>query len=217
MSIGIVIADDHKIVREGLRAMLEKQSDFEVLGEAENGRAIIHVCMQLKPQVVIMDIAMPDLNGIEATHQLLRDLPDVCVIGLSMHFDKRYISKMLQAGARGYLRKACASEDVVRAIRTVTQGKYYIGDGTSSITIKDKDQYLKNNPPLDLTVLTPKEKEILQLIAEGNLTKEIAFQLNLSTKTVEKHRYNIMEKLNMHNIADLTKFAIMEGLTTLER
>lgn len=217
MSIGIILADDHKIVREGLRALLEKQPDFDVIGEAENGRDTIQLALQLVPDVVIMDITMPDLNGIEATQRLTHELPEVRVIGLSMHYDKRYIIKMLSAGAWGYLRKACASEEVIRAIHTVMSGKYYISDGTSSITVKNKEQYLKANQPLDFSVLTPKEREILQLITEGKLTKEIAYELHLSVKTVEKHRYNVMEKLNMHSVAELTKFAITEGMTTLEK
>lgn len=217
MSIGIIIADDHKIMREGLRVLLEKQRDFDVLGEAENGRTAVQLAIQLSPDVVLIDIAMPDLNGIDATHQLAADVPGAKVIGLSMHFDKKYVAKMLNAGASGYLRKACASEEVIRAIHTVMNGKIYISDGTSNITVKNKDQYLMTNQPVDLTVLTPKEKEILQLISEGKLTKEIANDLNLSIKTIEKHRSNIMEKLKLRSIAELTKFAIIEGITSLEK
>jgi DNA-binding NarL/FixJ family response regulator len=139
------------------------------------------------------------------------------VIGLSMHFDKRYVARMLNAGAVGYLRKACASEEVIQAIRTVLKGKYYISDGISNVTVKTKEQYLQKTEYVDLTTLTPKEKEVLQLIAEGKLTKEIAFDLNLSVKTVEKHRYNIMDKLKIHSVAELTKFAIIEGITSLEK
>ena len=217
MSIGIIIADDHKIVREGLRVLLEKQQDFDVLGEAENGRTALQLAVQLKPDIVLIDIAMPDLNGIDATQQLATDVPGAKVIGLSMHFDKRYVARMLNAGASGYLRKACASEEVIKAIHTVMNGKFYISDGTSNITVKNKEQYLVTNQLVDLTLLTPKEKEILQLISEGKLTKEIANDLNLSIKTIEKHRSNIMEKLKIRSIAELTKFAIIEGITSLER
>jgi DNA-binding NarL/FixJ family response regulator len=157
------------------------------------------------------------MNGIEATEELLTDNPDVKVIGLSMHFDRRYIARMLNAGGRGYLRKACSSEEVIRAIRTVVAGKFFISDGVSNVTVKNKEQYIQKNPLPDVSILTPKEKEILQLIAEGKLTKQMAADLNLSVKTVEKHRYNIMEKLNIHGIADLTKFAILEGIASLEK
>ena len=216
VTIGILLADDHKIVREGLRALLETQARFEVLGEADNGRTIIELARKLKPDVVIMDVAMPDLNGINATEQLTLELPEIKVIGLSMHFDKRYVSRMLNAGAYGYLRKACASEELIRAIQTVMNNRYYISDGTSSITVKEKEQYLHSDAAVDLSVLTPKEREVLQLVAEGKLTKEIALLLNASIKTVEKHRTTIMEKLKLHSIADLTKYALREGLTSLD-
>jgi len=215
MNIDILIADDHRIMREGLRALLEKQLDFDVLGEADDGRTIVQLAQQLRPDVVIMDISMPTLNGIEATQQLLETLPQIRVIGLSMHFEKRFVDKMLKAGAYGYLRKVCSSEEVIRALRTVMAGKFYISDGISNVTVKTREQYFASTKATDVSILTPKEREILQLIAEGKLTKQIAYGLSLSVKTVEKHRHNIMEKLGLHSIAELTKFAINEGMTTL--
>ena len=187
-----------------------------MIGEAENGQAVLQLVRQLKPDVIIMDIAMPGLNGIEATRQLTTELPHVKVIGLSMHFDKRFIVKMLHAGAVAYLQKACAFEEVIRAIHTVVQGKYYISDGVSHMTIKDKDQYLETTQLPDVSVLTPRERHILQLIAEGKLTKEIAVQIHLSVKTVEKHRQHIMGKFHVRGVADLTRIAMREGLISPE-
>jgi DNA-binding NarL/FixJ family response regulator len=211
-----MLADDHKIVRQGLRALLEGEPGFDVVGETEDGRSTVQLARQLRPDIIIIDVSMPDLNGIDATRLIHQEMPEVKTIGLSMHFEKRYVARMLDAGARGYLRKACTSEEVIRAIRTVLTGRYYISDGTSSFTLKDKSEFLGSESTPDITQLTPKEREVLQLVAEGKLTKEIATFLNLSAKTVEKHRHQIMEKLHIHSVAELTKFAIREGMTSLE-
>lgn len=215
-TITIMLADDHKIVRQGLRALLESEPGLEVVGETADGRSTVQLARQLRPDVVIIDVSMPDLNGIDATRLIHDEDPGVRMIGLSMHFEKRYVARMLDAGARGYLRKACTSEEVIRAIRTVAAGKFYISDGTSSFTMKDASEFPGRNAAPDISQLTPKEREVLQLVAEGKLTKEIATFLNLSPKTVEKHRHQIMEKLRIHSVAELTKFAIREGMTSLE-
>jgi two-component system, NarL family, response regulator NreC len=216
MSIKILLADDHKIVREGLRMLLSKQSDFEILGEANTGRSAVTLALQLIPDVIIMDITMPDLNGIDATEQLMKKLPALKIIGLSMHFDKRFITKMLKAGASGYLRKACASDDIILAIQTVLAGKFFIGDGSSNMTINDKQQYLENTIQSNTEALTTRERELLQLIAEGKLTKEISEILRISIKTVEKHREHLMKKLNMRNLTELIRYAIKEGIIALD-
>ena len=203
MSIRILLADDHKIIREGLRSLIEKQSDMEVVAEAGNGRAAVQLAQQLRPDVLIMDITMPDLNGIDATKQIIHYAPGVKVIALSVHSDSRFVTRILEAGASGYLLKDCAFEELATAIRAVTADQDYV---CSSVT-----------PELSFTfVLTPREREVLQLLAEGRSTKQIASSLHLSLKTVETHRRNIMEKLKVNSVAELTKYAIREGLTSLE-
>ena len=218
MSVKIILADDHKIMREGLRSLLEQKSDLSVVAEADNGRSTVELALKHLPDVVIMDITMPDLNGIDATRQILAAEPKIKVIALSVHSDKRFVSKMFAAGASGYLRKDCATEELIQAIRTVLQHKTYISPSIADTVIKE---YLGGTPPerqqLSAGVtLTAKEREILQLVAEGNSTKEIAAALNVSTKTIETHRQNIMDKLDIRSIAELTKFAIREGLTDLD-
>ena len=216
MRIKILLADDHKVVREGLRRLLGEQSNLEIIGEADTGRSAVLLALQLHPDVVIMDITIPDLNGIEATEQLMKKLPDVKIIALSMHFDKRFITKMLKAGASGYLRKACTTDDIILAIRTVIDGRCIIGDGSTNVTISDKRQYLENMSSPDTEALTARERELLQLIVEGILTKEIAEKLNISTKTVDKHRQNLMKKLNTRSPAELLRYAIREGIVSLD-
>lgn len=215
MSIKVVLSDDHKIVREGLRALLEKESDIEVVGEARDGRAAINMVDDLSPHVVVMDVLMPDLNGVEATRQIINKYPNIKVIGLSMYTDKRFILSMLKAGALGYLLKDCASEELVQAIRSVSVGKHYISTTISNIIIEDYVHKVQLEDSHLLNVLTPREQEVLQLLAEGNTTREIASLLSVSMKTVETHRMQIMKKLNMHSVAELTKYAIREGLTPL--
>jgi DNA-binding NarL/FixJ family response regulator len=216
MKIKIILADDHKIVREGLRILLEKHPDIEIIGEADDGEALLPIVRKLQPDIILMDISMPNLNGIEATKQITREFPKYKIIGLSMHFEKRFIAKMLMAGAHGYLRKACASEQIIQAIQTVSNGKYFISDGDSSSIFNNKQQYLDDAHSSEGAVLTPREKEILKLLAEGKLTKEIAIDLDLSIKTIEKHRENLMNKLNIRSIAKLITYAITEGIIPLE-
>ncbi len=216
MSIKILISDDHKIIREGLRSLIAQEPDMEIVAEAENGRIALDMVQQLSPDIIIMDVTMPDMNGIEATKKILTDCPQIKVIALSMHSDKRYVTEMLNAGAMGYLLKDCAFEELTHAIRTVIDNRTYLSPGIAGIVIEDYIRNLPLNRYSASTVLTSREREVLQLIAEGMTTKQIAARLNVSTKTIETHRRQIMDKLNIHSIAELTKFAIREGLTSLD-
>ncbi|MDH5202517.1 MAG: response regulator transcription factor [Nitrospirota bacterium] len=216
MSIKILLADDHKIVREGLRSLLEKQPDMEVVAEAKDGRTIVELAMERLPNVVIMDIAMPGLNGIEATHKIIARTPGIKVVALTMHSDRRFIVEMLKAGATGYLLKDCAFEELTYAIRAVVANRTYISPQLADTVIKD---YVRFFPNIDFSVfslLTSREREVLQLLSEGKSTKQIASSLQLSVKTIETYRQQIMDKLDIHSIAELTKYAIREGLTTFE-
>jgi DNA-binding NarL/FixJ family response regulator len=212
----IVIADDHRIVRQGLRSLVEKENDLEVVGMAANGRQALQMTRRLIPDVVIMDISMPDLNGIDATSQIVKEVSGVKVIALSMHSEKQLIDGMLRAGAAGYLLKESAFEELIKAIRIVCGGKKYLSPDVTDIVLRD---YL--NPSIDndypLTPdLTLREREVLQLIVEGCATKEVANRLNISIKTVESHRSRIMNKLGLHTVAELTKYAVRRGITSLE-
>lgn len=216
MSIRILLADDHKITRQGLRSLLDENDDMEVLAEAENGRDAIELARKLNPDVIIMDVSMPDLNGVEATRQIIQDNHDVRVIALSMHSDTLFVSEMLKSGASGYLLKDCAFQELEQAIRTVTDGKAYLSPSISGVVVED---YLHRLSKADMSaseVLTDREREVLQLIAEGQSTKQVALKLHISAKTVETHRRQIMNKLDMHTVAELTKYAIRKGLTALE-
>ena len=216
MSIRVIIADDHRIVRQGLRSLLEKEPDMEVVAEAENGRTTLNLARELKPDVIVMDLIMPDLNGIEATRRILTEAPGVKVLALSMHSDKRFVTRALNAGASGYLLKDCAFEEMVQAIRVVATNRSYLSPEIAHIVVED---YRSHLPVTDLTVssaLTSREREVLQLIAEGKTMKEVASVLNVSVKTAETHRQQIMNKLNTRSVAELTKYAVREGLTSLE-
>lgn len=216
MSIKILLADDHRIIHDSLTPLLDKQTDIEVVGVADNGRKAVKLTQELKPDLVIMDISMPDLNGMEATRQIIAQCPRVKIIALSMNTDKRYVKGMLKAGASGYLTKGCSFEELANAIRLVAAGKKYISPEISSIVI---DEYLISpsaRGSSDSSELTMREREVLQLLAEGKKVKEIADTLFVSMKTVHVHRKHIMEKLDINNIAGLIKYAIKEGLTTVE-
>jgi DNA-binding NarL/FixJ family response regulator len=216
MSTKILLADDHAIVRDGIRALLEKDHEFKVVGEAANGREAVRLAAELRPEAVIIDIAMPDLNGIEATRQLLAAQPRLKIVALSMHADKRFVSEMLQAGASGYLRKNCAFKLLSTAIRTVMDGRHYLSPEITGIVVEGFKQRLQAPAPARAAALSPKEKEVLQLLAEGSSTKEIADALGVSGKTVDTHRQHIMDKLALRSVAELTKYAIREGLTSVE-
>jgi DNA-binding NarL/FixJ family response regulator len=217
MSIRILLADDHKITRQGLRSLLEKQQDMQVVAEAENGRIAVRLAAEMAPDVVIMDVTMPDLNGIEATRQIVEASPDIRVIALSMHSDTTFVTEMLKSGAAGYLLKDCAFEELTRAIRTVINDKIYLSPSISGVVVEDYIHRISKTAPEDSDILTDREREVLQLMAEGGSTKQIAIKLHISIKTVETHRRQIMSKLGIHTIAELTKYAIRKGLTSLEK
>jgi len=189
---------------------------MEVIGQAEDGHTTVELARELTPDVVVMDISMPDLNGIEATREIRREAPDVKVVALSMHSAKRYVTEMFKAGAVGYLLKDCDFDELARAIRTVAEGKTYVSPSISNVVVED---LVHGEEKLDATafsVLTQREREVLQLLAEGKTTKQIALRLHISPKTVEAHRLRVMNKLDIDNVALLTKYAIQEGLTSPE-
>lgn len=212
----IFIADDHRIVRDGLRALIEKENDLELVGMADNGRQALKKVRKVKPEVVIMDIAMPDLNGIDATVQIVNDVPGVKVIALSMHSEKQLIDGMLRAGASGYLLKESAFEELIKAIRIVCNGKKYLSPEVTDIILRDYLDPSGKTTSSRAAGLTVREREVLQLIVEGRSTKEIAGRINISVKTVESHRSNIMHKLDLHTVAELTKYAIRQGITSVD-
>lgn len=214
MSIRVLLADDHRIVRQGLRGLLEKEGDIEVVAEAAEGRTALRLARDMCPDVVVMDIAMPDMNGIGATRHILAQAPGVKVVTLSMHSDRRFVAEMLKAGASGYLLKDCAFEELAQAVRTVAGGQTYLSPGIAGVVIRD---YVRHLSEVDsaYSALTPREQEVLQLLAEGKTIRQIASCLQVSMKTVETHRRHIMSKLDIHSIAQLTKYAIREGLTSL--
>lgn len=206
--IRILLADDHAVVRQGFKMILGAQPDMEIVGEAGNGREATELAEELKPDLVVMDVAMPELNGIEATRRLAASLPHTRVIALSMHKDSVYVREILRAGARGYLLKDSPAGDLVAAVRAVASGQSYLSPAVSNAVLDDYRRHVTN--PIDL--LTTREREVLQMIAEGKTNKEIATVLNLSVYTVDAHRGRIMEKLNLHSINELVRFAVRNGL-----
>jgi len=216
MKTRVILAEDHQLVRECLRAALEKESDIEVVDEARNGREAVSLASQKQPRVVVMDVVMPDLNGIEATRQILSASPNIKVLALSMHSDRRFVAGMLSAGASGYVLKDCAFEELAEAIRTVASDRTYLSPGIAGVVVEDYVKQLSSGGEQHISVLTPREREVAQLLAEGKSTKAVAVALHVSPKTIETHRRQLMEKLDIHSIAELTKFAIRAGLTSLE-
>ena len=213
--IKVILADDHTIIREGLAAILQKHPDIEVVAEAGDGRTTVRLAKKLLPDVVVMDIIMPDLNGIEATRQIIPESPHIKVIALSVHSNKQFVVEMFRAGASGYLLKDCVSEELAYAIRSVAAGQNYISPQIAKLIIKNYMNNLESIGVSAFSVLTHREREVLQLLSEGKSTKQIASILAVSIKTVETHRQQIMNKLNIRSIAELTKYAIKEGLTPL--
>lgn len=215
MAVNIILADDHTLFREGLLSILNDELGFTVVAQAENGREVVKLAGKMDVDVIVMDIAMPELNGIEATSQVLHDKPGVKIIALSMHSDRHFVTGMLKAGARGYLLKDCAGSELIQAVREVLQDRYYISEEISTSVLNDYVGKLVDEGD-DVSELTGREREVLQLIAEGKATQEIAETLFISVKTVEAHRVKIKTKLKLNSIPELTKYAIREGLTSLE-
>jgi len=214
MSTRVLLADDHIILRQGLRSMLEQQPGLEVAAEADDGLQAVESARQHKPDVAIMDIHMPNLNGIEATQRIAALGCGTRVIALSMFPKKRFVAEMLKAGARGYILKDCAFDELVQAIETVMQGSVYLSREISDVVVQDYIESLDNQPG-PLHALTPREREVLQRLAEGQNSKEIAASLHLSPKTVDVHRHNIMRKLELGSFADLVKYALSEGIISM--
>lgn len=215
MSIKVLIADDHQIMRDGLRAMLEKEHDIKIVGEAVDGRMTERLARELVPDLIIMDVSMPDLNGIEATRQIVAELPGVKIIALSMHDDRRFVLNMLKAGAAGYILKDDAFKNLSKAIRMVMANKTYLSNEISDLA---QNNFLTSSTGMkstDVQLLSCREREVLQLVAEGKTSNQIAENLHISPKTVETHRQQVTLKLNIKTVAELTKYAIREGLTTL--
>jgi DNA-binding NarL/FixJ family response regulator len=212
MSIRILLAEDHRIMREGLAALLEKEPGLQVVGEAEDGRAAVRLAQELQPDVVVMDVSMSGLNGIDATRQIVAELPGVKVIALSVHADRRFIKGMLQAGASGYLLKYSASQELINAIRLVLNHRIYLSPEIAGVVVDDYTSAGADTSAF--AVLTPREREVLQLLVEGRSPREIAGAIHLGLKTVEAYRRQVMEKLGCKNMADLVKYAIREGLTS---
>jgi len=212
--ITVLLAEDHMIVREGLRRMLELEADFEVVGEAQNGRQAVELAVKLCPDVVLMDIAMPKLNGLEATRQVLKTLPATKVLILSAHSDDAYVKSATDSGAMGFLLKQTSAHDVCRSIREVQKGKTVFSPSITRRLDRLNSQSInpKGMPNKKAAQLTSREVEVLQLIAEGKANKETASELGISIKTIEKHRQALMEKLNIHDTASLTRYAISAGI-----
>ena len=206
--IRVLLADDHTILRRGVRMLIDSQPDMEVVGEAKTGREAVDTARKLRPDIVVMDVSMPELNGIEGTRQICDELPHTRIVALSMHKDSVYVREILRAGARGYLVKDSDDEDLVKAIRSVNRGEAFLSPAISDAVLTDYRKHVSN--PVDL--LTSREREILTLVAEGKTNKEIASGLNLSVYTVESHRGSVMEKLNLHNTGDIVRFALRNGL-----
>ncbi len=209
----ILLADDHIVMRTGLRALLERQPNLEVVGESENGRETVALAASLSPDVVVMDVGMPVMNGIEATQTIVTQCPTTAVVILSMHADESYVMRALKAGARGYLLKDSAAADLMGAIQAISQGKSFFSPKVSRILAEDYVRVLKQKGAVDTyDLLTSREREILQLLAEGKTNKDVATALNISPYTVETHRSHILQKLNLHNSAELVLYAVRKGI-----
>ena len=213
----ILLVDDHQIMREGLMSLMANEPDLEVVGDASDGRQAVQLAKKLKPDLVVMDISMPGLSGIEATRQILDEVERTRVLALSMHADPRFVAGALEAGAHGYMIKDCTSQELLECIRTVAGGGTYLSPQVAEVVVKGFVRRLgeeTGTPPA--SVLTPREREVLQLLVEGHTVKAIAERIHLGVKTVETHRRNIMEKLGLKNMVDLIKYAMREGVVSLD-
>ncbi|HKK50196.1 MAG TPA: response regulator transcription factor [Myxococcota bacterium] len=215
MTLRILLVDDHDLMRDGLRAILEKERDYEIVGEAAGGREAVRLVAEVEPDIVIMDVAMKDLNGIEATRQIRADHHGVAIIALSSHSDPRYVTAILRAGASAYVLKSNAYSQLKKAVQSVRVGRTFLCEEVSSVVI-DAVRHPQAESASAYERLGAREREVLQLLAEGLTSSEIAKQLHIATSTVETHRRNLMRKLDLHGIAELTKYAIREGLTGIE-
>jgi len=216
MGARILLADDHTILRAGLRSLIEVRCGDTVVGEAEDGLDAVRLAHELAPDLVVMDIGMPGLNGVEATRRIREQSPRVKILGLSMYHERRFVTRMFQAGATGYLLKDCAVDELQLAIRTVLAGQTYISPRVAGGLVGDYLERLSSAQGPETTLLTDREREVVQSLAEGRSSKEIAKVMGVSPKTVDTHRKRVMDKLGFRTIADLTKYAIREGLTTLD-
>ena len=216
MPTRVLLVDDHAMIRQGLCSLLEKQPDIEVVGSVENGRKAVDTARELAPDLVIMDISMPNLNGIDATRKIIGEMGDVKVIALSIHSSRHFVAEMLKAGASGYILKECLFDELVEAIKTVLNGGTYLSPKITGVVIDDYVKRLSTQYQPEGPVLTEREREVLQFLSEGKSTKQIAMQLHVSAKTIESNRRNIMDKLGINSVAELTKYAVREGLTPLE-
>jgi len=211
--IRVLLADDHQLMRSGIRLMLEREPDISVVGEASDGREAVALAKSLRPHVIVMDIGMPNLNGIEAANQMTQENPELAIMIVSMHPDETYVLRALKAGARGYLLKDSAEADLIKAVHVVANGKSFFSPSVSKVLLDDYVRKLKRSGTDDAyDLLTPREREVLQLIAEGKSNKDIANLLNLSVYTVESHRSNLMEKLNLRGLPELILYAVRKGI-----
>lgn len=215
MAIKIILADDHVMIRAGIKSLIERDTDYEVIAETTNGRETVQMVQKLEPDVVVMDISMPELNGIEATRQIKAIDEDILVVALSVHKEVTFVRQMLKAGADAYLVKHSEFEELVEAIRTVLRGKSYLSPTISDQVIHDYLRHLPEKDSLVFTKLSSREQEVLQMLVEGKSKKEIADALHLSVKTIDSHRQNIMHKLSITNFSDLVRYAIREGISEL--
>lgn len=216
MSIRVLLVDDHKIMREGLKSLLTKAADIEIVAQAANGVEALQKVEECNPDVIVMDLTMPEMGGIEATKRIIAIRPEVKVLALSMIQDKECVVESLKAGAKGYLIKDCAGEELLGAIRTLASGESYLCSRITELVIRDYTQFNDEGSSASTIKLSKREREVLQLIADGKNTKEIAHMFGVSIKTIDVQRANIMKKLNLYSIAELTKYAVREGLTSLE-
>lgn len=212
----ILLADNHKLLIDGLRSLLERLSDIEISGVALDGIEAVNLALRDHPDIILMDISMPRLNGLDATRKILRELPQTKIIILSMHDDRRYIEEALRFGASGYVLKESAVNEVLEAIRRVRNGGLFFSQAVRDQVLRDYIHSIRDDVMPLSSPLSVREREVLQLLAEGKSTKDMAGELNVSIKTIESHRKKIMDKLNLHSIAELTKYAVREGLTPLE-
>lgn len=215
MTVKLIVADDHTLMREALCHKLDSKHDLEVIVQADDGRQAIELCQKHVPELIIMDVSMPDLNGVEATKRIHDNNPNINIIALSMHSEQKFVTDMLKAGASGYLNKACRFEELLEAINVVISGEIYLDRSIGTKVIKDYLSSLSQNEDSNSEILTSREREVLQMVAEGRSSKEVAFKLGIEEHTIVKHRQNIMNKLDIRDIPGLTKYAIREGIISL--